>query len=365
MSRFVAQKTPQFFATMETLSEAYKEFYESECPIDAFPKAIRDVARTYSVGRNLPMELLCFCACGILSGAMGRVFKARNAVSGGYTQNANIFVLGVGESSTGKSASIRALFSNLERRVLGEISEYQRELAKFKKTKTKRMQDELNGEENLDFEDEISDSPKPPRNPDFIVKNSTSEAMIKAMEASGGEIFSVCEEARDSIYIVAGNYRKQGDDTETLNSGWCGEPIKHNRIVNGISSVPNPCISLLWMVQNDVIDNIENDFIKRDGLQVTIHYDPIVTTDAAVGVLRTRLMEKARQLDPCLSIHDLRIVPGDTHTNVLFDLEFPAGYTGNKDEMLAAMCQFVHEQDPKYSCVVKVEQSYASAAHEK
>lgn len=241
---------------METLSEAYKEFYESECPIDAFPKVIRDVAKTYSTARNLPMELLCFCACGILSGAMGRVFKAKNAVSGGYTQNANIFVLGVGESSTGKSASIRALFSKLERRVLGEISEYQRELAKFKKTKTKRMQDELNGEDKLGFDDEIADTPKLPRNPDFIVKNSTSEAMIKAMEASGGEIFSVCEEARDSIYIVAGNYRKQGDDTETLNSGWCGEPIKHNRIVNGISSVPNPCISLLWMVQNDVIDTI-------------------------------------------------------------------------------------------------------------
>lgn len=253
---FKKSESPQFFATMETLSEAYREFYESECPIDAFPKVIRDVAKTYSTARNLPMELLCFCACGILSGAMGRVFKARNAVSGGYTQNANIFVLGVGESSTGKSASIRALFSKLERRVLGEISEYQRELAKFKKTKTKRMQGELNGKDNFDFEDEVSDSPQPPKNPDFIVKNSTSEALIKAMEASGGEIFSVCEEARDSIYIVAGNYRKQGDDTETLNSGWCGEPIKHNRIVNGISSVPNPCISLLWMVQNDVIDTI-------------------------------------------------------------------------------------------------------------
>lgn len=215
---------------METLSEAYKEFYESECPIDAFPKAIRDVARTYSVGRNLPMELLCFCACGILSGAMGRVFKAKNAVSGGYTQTGNIFVLGVGESSTGKSASIRALFSNLERRVLDEIFEYKKELEKFKKAKAKLMQDKLNGEDKLGFDDEIADTPKLPRNPDFIVKNSTSEAMIKAMEASGGEIFSVCEEARDSIYIVAGNYRKQGDDTETLNSGWCGEPIKHNRI---------------------------------------------------------------------------------------------------------------------------------------
>lgn len=253
---FRMPETTQFYATMETLSEAYKEFYESECPIDAFPKVVRDVARTYAVARNLPMELLCFCACGILSGAMGRVFKARNAVSGGYTQTANVYILGVGESSTGKSASIRALFSNLERRVLREISQYEKELEIFKKSKTKLAQDKLNGKEGFGFDDETADAPKLSKNPDFIVKNATSEAMIKAMEESGGEIFSVCEEARDSIYIVAGNYRKQGDDTETLNSGWCGEPIKHSRIVNGVFNVPNPCISLLWMVQNDIIDNI-------------------------------------------------------------------------------------------------------------
>lgn len=253
---FRMPESTQFYATMETLSEAYKEFYESECPISAFPKVIRDVAKTYSTARNLPMELLCFCACGIFSGAMGRVFNARNAVSGGYTQTANLFILGVGESSTGKSASIRALFSNLERRVLREISQYKKELEIFKKSKTKLAQDKLNGKEGFGFDDETADAPKLSKNPDFIVKNATSEAMIKAMEESGGEIFSVCEEARDSIYIVAGNYRKQGDDTETLNSGWCGEPIKHSRIVNGVFNVPNPCISLLWMVQNDIIDNI-------------------------------------------------------------------------------------------------------------
>lgn len=202
------------------------------------------------------MELLCFCACGILSGAIGRVFNARNAVSGGYTQTANLFILGVGESSTGKSASIRALFSNLERKVLREISQYENELGKFKKSKANSAKEISDESESFSFDDETTDTPKLPRNPDFIVKNATSEAMITAMESSGGEIFSVCEEARDSIYIVAGNYRKQGDDTETLNSSWCGEPIKHNRIVNGISSVPNPCISLLWMVQNDVIDTI-------------------------------------------------------------------------------------------------------------
>ena len=119
------------------------------------------------------------------------------------------------------------------------------------------------------------------------------------------------------------------------------------------------------LTAHDVIDNIENDFLKKDRLQVTIHYDPIVTADASVGVLRARLQEHARQLDPQLSIHDLRIVPGDSHTNVLFDLVFPAGSTGDIDQMLAKMCQFVKEQDPKYCCVVKVEQSYASALPDK
>lgn len=119
------------------------------------------------------------------------------------------------------------------------------------------------------------------------------------------------------------------------------------------------------LTAHDVIDNIEKDFLKKDRLQVTIHYDPIVTADASVGVLRARLQEHARQLDPQLSIHDLRIVPGESHTNVLFDLVFPAGYTGDIDQMLAKMCQFVKEQDPKYCCVVKVEQSYASALPDK
>ena len=100
--------------------------------------------------------------------------------------------------------------------------------------------------------------------------------------------------------------------------------------------------------------------MKNDHLMVTIHYDPIVTSDAAVGVLRTRLTEKLRQLNPALSLHDLRIVPGKTHTNVLFDLVLPAGYAGDKVELLTQMEQFIKEQDPTYNCIIKVEQSYTA-----
>ena len=114
---------------------------------------------------------------------------------------------------------------------------------------------------------------------------------------------------------------------------------------------------------HDLIDNIERDFMKHDHLMVTIHYDPIVTSDAAVGVLRSRLTEKLRQLDPALSLHDLRIVPGKTHTNVFFDLVLPAGYAGDKVELLTQMEQFIKQQDPAYNCIIKLEQSYTAAAH--
>ena len=119
----------------------------------------------------------------------------------------------------------------------------------------------------------------------------------------------------------------------------------------------------------DLVEHIEQTVMGYPGvlgvhdLMVTIHYDPIVTSDAAVGVLRSRLTEKLRQLDPALSLHDLRIVPGKTHTNVLFDLVLPAGYAGDKVELLTQMEQFIKEQDPTYNCIIKLEQSYTAAAH--
>lgn len=112
---------------------------------------------------------------------------------------------------------------------------------------------------------------------------------------------------------------------------------------------------------HDLIDNIERDFLQKDHLLVTIHYDPIVTSDAQVGVLRSRLAEYLRQIDEQLSIHDLRIVPGKTHTNVLFDLVIPAGYSGDPAQLTAQVRAYAKEQDAHYNCIIKVEQSYASA----
>lgn len=109
---------------------------------------------------------------------------------------------------------------------------------------------------------------------------------------------------------------------------------------------------------HDIIDNIEREFAVKHKLQVVIHYDPIVTSDQEVGELRTYISGEVKAYDEKLSIHDLRIVPGDSHINVLFDLVLPAGYQGNQEELLHYIEQRVKDKNQKYICVIKIEQNY-------
>ena len=105
---------------------------------------------------------------------------------------------------------------------------------------------------------------------------------------------------------------------------------------------------------HDLIDNIERDFWTQQRLQVVIHYDPIVTSDSAVGELREYIIEKLKELDEDLSIHDLRLVPGETHINVLFDLLLPANYKGDPNEVLDYIMAKIKEKNRAYVCVIKV-----------
>ena len=109
---------------------------------------------------------------------------------------------------------------------------------------------------------------------------------------------------------------------------------------------------------HDLIDNIERDFWKQHHLQVVIHYDPIVTGDSEVSELREYISEQVKAYDERLSIHDLRVVPGDTHTNVLFDLVVPPHYEGDQDKLLNYVVEKVKEKNQTYICVIKVDQSY-------
>lgn len=112
---------------------------------------------------------------------------------------------------------------------------------------------------------------------------------------------------------------------------------------------------------HDLIDNIEQDFLASDGLVMTIHYDPIVTNDPELKDLRNWIEAKAESIAPGVTVHDVRRVPGPTHTNVIFDMVRPADCALSAAELKAAMVELIHERNPEAVCKITVDESYVSA----
>ena len=121
------------------------------------------------------------------------------------------------------------------------------------------------------------------------------------------------------------------------------------------------------MQSHDVIDTIEKDLLVQDSLIATIHYDPIVTGDGHVDEIRGFLQQQMKALEPKANIHDLRIVPGPSHTNVIFDCAVPADYLTDKErrgaKLVTALRNAVQQKWPDHFCVIKLEPDYAPCTH--
>lgn len=77
------------------------------------------------------------------------------------------------------------------------------------------------------------------------------------------------------------------------------------------------------MSLHDVIDNLEMKLREELGCLTTIHMDPVVTTDERVTELKERCTELVKGIGDKLTLHDFRVVFGDSHTNMIFDVVVP------------------------------------------
>lgn len=106
---------------------------------------------------------------------------------------------------------------------------------------------------------------------------------------------------------------------------------------------------------HDTIDNIEHDFLKNDGIHMIIHYDPVLTRDALTNELKTEVSAMAKQINNSLSIHDLRVVPGTTHTNVVFDCAAPFSLDMTDSQIKSAFNEKLKALHSDYNCVVTID----------
>ena len=111
---------------------------------------------------------------------------------------------------------------------------------------------------------------------------------------------------------------------------------------------------------HDVIDNIEEELGQKLHCEAVIHMDPVVVGDPTVTALHQQVAALVKTIDPRITIHDFRMVPGQTHTNLIFDAVIPFDERLTRQQVAERVRQMVSEMEGDYRAVVKVENSYVS-----
>lgn len=108
---------------------------------------------------------------------------------------------------------------------------------------------------------------------------------------------------------------------------------------------------------HEMIDDAEREIGEIMHMPICIHMDPIVTTDETTNRVRQQLADFLSAMDTSLSMHDFRMVPGEGHTNLIFDCVLPAGYK-EKDVLLKALTAYARSLDDRYRLVVQFDTDY-------
>lgn len=112
------------------------------------------------------------------------------------------------------------------------------------------------------------------------------------------------------------------------------------------------------MDTHDMIDNIESEILEKYHILTTIHMDPIDTHDELVNITKEKVKTKVREINAAYNIHDFRMVKGNTHSNLVFDVLIPAEEKISPEQLKKQISAKVNEIDPDYRCVITIDRSY-------
>ena len=111
------------------------------------------------------------------------------------------------------------------------------------------------------------------------------------------------------------------------------------------------------MRSHDLIDCVERELSRKYRAIACIHMDPVDSGNEEVEALKITVETILEDIDPRLTMHDFRVVFGDTQTNLIFDVVAPFDF---KDEasVKAELQRRVTVVNPHLFTVVTVEHSF-------
>ena len=112
-----------------------------------------------------------------------------------------------------------------------------------------------------------------------------------------------------------------------------------------------------FLALHDTIDHIERELKQKHHIETVIHMDPVVRDERTARLL-TQVEQLARELDPALTIHDFRITPGPTHTNLIFDVVVPYGSRLTDGQVRGELAARIRAMSAAYYPVIEVDHSF-------
>ncbi len=109
------------------------------------------------------------------------------------------------------------------------------------------------------------------------------------------------------------------------------------------------------VVSHDVIDTIEHDFWSDMRIHLNIHMDPVDTHNEQLAEMKELAEQTLHTLGEDLSLHDFRIVSGETHTNIVFDVVLPYESKLTKHDIVNAMEKAFDSKDMQYFFVIDID----------
>lgn len=113
------------------------------------------------------------------------------------------------------------------------------------------------------------------------------------------------------------------------------------------------------LLLHDTIDNIERELRSKLHCDAVIHMDPIQDQDEETVKIHHEVLELIHKINPLISIHDFRMVKGNTHTNLIFDVMIPVDYPTPPKVLTKQIELMVQEQHPDFYTVITVDRDYA------
>ncbi len=112
------------------------------------------------------------------------------------------------------------------------------------------------------------------------------------------------------------------------------------------------------MKSHDTIDLAERALMEKYHVIACIHMDPVDTDDDSTKELRLIAETVIAEVDERLTLHDFRVVHGETHTNLIFDLVLPFELRREQDMLTADIGRRIHAVDSHLFAVITPEQSF-------